>query len=122
MNSDINKVLSFVLGLIVVVVFIAIVMGKFKLGNGLSFLSKNKSKVTPPLSATVTPLVKTNNKVTINYPTTTPVTTKYMANGSNTQIAGSKVAAIPTTGAETMILPGAFSLLGAGIFLKKKFS
>jgi hypothetical protein len=131
MNSDINKVLSFVLGLIVVVVFIAIITNRFKLGNTFSFL-KAKPKTTPTVTVkpTVTPLAKGNNQVTIKYPTTTPVGTKYIAtnngtngaNGTNTTVngTGNNVNTIPSTGAPTLLLPIAFSALGGGIFLKRK--
>lgn len=115
--NDANKVLSFVLGLVVVVVFIAIVTGKLNVGKGVKTLTKGNVTVSP----TVTPTAK----VTIIYPTVAAVNPKgvtvvqYNQKGSTPQIAGQSVTRIPSTGAETMVIPAAFSMLAAGTFLKK---
>jgi hypothetical protein len=120
--------------------------GRFHLNTNL-FKSKNTAKnVTPTPTKSVTP--SPTRKVTPGYrnPTTVaqltqranpgtqrvtptrkaPVTTKgglpvYNNNqtGGN-PVANNNISTIPNTGAETFILPLAFSMLGGGLFLKKR--
>ena len=137
-----NKIISFILGLIVVVVFIAIVTGKFNLGKKIKTLSKVTPTTTPKVTPKVTPEV--TKKVTITYPSNTQAKTaapqgynqqktqpapaqkkavtstgNYQAKGTATDIYGNSVSNIPNTGAPTLLLPTAFSLLAGGTFLKR---
>jgi hypothetical protein len=119
--DNLNKIISFVLGLIVVVVFIAIVTGRFKLGTGLKNIAK--TKITPTVTATVTPTPTTTRKIVVITPSVQKSTNTYKtANGQVkvTQITGNGVSTIPNTGAPTLLLPAAFSMLAAGSFLRKK--
>jgi hypothetical protein len=131
--DSVNKVISFILGLIVVVVFIAIVTGKFKLGNNLKNLSKVKVSPTVTVKTSPTP---TSYKV-VNYnsgktATPTPVKTTKQTNGytstgyqaynSNAEskiTANNNLSTIPNTGAPTFLIPSALSMLAGGAFLKK---
>lgn len=124
-----NKIISFVLGLVVVIVFLAVLTGKFKLSS-LGFLSnKAKTSVTP----TVTPTPKTTAISSVsessgsqtaqsNAPAKVPVSTTTNTNGANTVYTNntSNIKTIPNTGAPTILLPIIFSSLFGGIFLKKK--
>ena len=52
--ENFNKVLSFILGLVIVVVFIAVLSGRIKVGN-FSFLSSGKTVAKPSITPTITP-------------------------------------------------------------------
>ena len=103
-----NKIFSFVLGLVVVIVFLAVITGRLNLKQiRILPLSKNTTLTpmispspTPELSA-MQPVVNTNQKT------------------SNTQTLGS-VKTIPNTGAPTLLLSLAISGLFGGIYLRKK--
>lgn len=104
-----NKIISFVLGLVVVIVFLVIITGRFKL-NSLKFLSlPTKTTVTP----TVTPGLKIIGSVT------TDSQINDQKNITNGPIIN-EVKSIPNTGAPTLFLPLALSSLFGGMFLKKK--
>ncbi len=104
--DNLNKTVSFVLGLVVVLVFLAIVTGRFNLKNKLPLLS---GKVSPTQTASVTPTPKTMT-----------VGTKI---GQNSAYGDYKMkqtpSNIPATGSPTILLPLLFSGLGGGFFLKK---
>ncbi|MEO6508572.1 MAG: hypothetical protein ABIO02_01335 [Patescibacteria group bacterium] len=131
--ENINKIISFILGLIVVVVFIAIVSGKFKIGSGLKKIAK--IKVSPAVTKKPTPIpteavtVSYNNskqapkvvvapKTTPKPNTNTPVN-QYQTTNSPAQISGNNISSIPNTGAPTLLIPSALSMLAAGTFLKR---
>ena len=98
-----NKVISFVLGLVVVIVFLAIISGKIDLRKritGSGGVSLFGSKPTPTLTPTVTP----TQKPTAIY------------NQYNNQTPKK----IPATGSPTIILSLLFSALSGGIYLRKK--
>jgi hypothetical protein len=112
-----NKIISFVLGLVVVIVFILLITGKLSVGKKLQTLFK--AKVTPTVTPSATPTPQADKKITINYPNAkTGTSNTYQANGSN-QIAGKNLSNIPNTGAPTFLLPFAFSVLAGGTFLRK---
>jgi hypothetical protein len=109
-----NKVISFVLGLVVVVVFLAIASGKIDLRQKISGLSQIK-KTTNSFSLfeqnptlTPTPSIVSTSK------TTTASTTIY---NQYNQTVPKK---IPATGSPTLILPLLFSSLLGGVYLRKK--
>src|SRR5438876_901687 len=107
--NDFNKVISFILGLIVVIVFVAILSGRLKIRQNITNLTKGKVVVSP------TPTVKTTKTVTITYPTTNnstantyttskttatnTTTNSYSAKGTTNQIGGQTINTIPSTGA-----------------------
>lgn len=100
-----NKVISFVLGLIVVVVFLAVISGRLNL--------KNKSLSLGGKSATVTP---TQTQGAGIQPTQAP-TNRYQT----TQTVGKNTAkSIPATGVPTLFLPSAISALLGGLHLRRR--
>ncbi len=139
--DNVNKIISFILGLIVVVVFIAIVTGKFHIGKGSKVLTKSNTTptVTPffnKKTPTSTPKViviyqnkptnggynSTKGKTIVVIPTAVPVRpspTKYLTYNSTTQMNADNLSNIPNTGAPTLLIPTAFSMLAGGIFLRK---
>lgn len=105
--DNLNKTVSFVLGLVVVLVFLAIITGRLNLKNKIPFLS-GKASPTPTIKNTPTPtkLVESNkeNSMYGNYATKqgkTPTT-------------------IPSTGSPTILLPLLFSGLGGGFLLRRR--
>ena len=107
-----NKVLSFILGLVVVVVFIIVLSNRLNFGkNFLPFQSKNP-KVTP----------------TVKKPTPTPTIRFYPGQGGaapQTQSKGGQpqtapVTTIPNTGSPTELLLVLNSTLLLGFYLRRK--
>ncbi|NMB84002.1 hypothetical protein GYA28_01810 [Candidatus Roizmanbacteria bacterium] len=101
--ENMNKIVSFILGLVVVVVFLAIVSGKIKLGGKLS-------NITGAVKTTPTPTV---SKLTLP----TPQITQY--NQYQTQKNNGAVKTIPATGSPTLLVPFVLTGLGSGLFLRK---
>jgi len=97
-----NKVISFVLGLVVVVVFLAIISGKINIGKKII-----------GLKTVLTPTPTTTQKTPSAQKTTVPVAT-------NNQYNKQAPKAIPATGLPTIVLPLLFSALSGGIYLRKK--
>ena len=115
-----NKVISFVLGLVVVLVFFAVVTGKINLksktspsspvqknSGGFFGLFKSGSP-TPTLIPTSTP-----SSITIN----TSGNNVYKQNNQTSQYSNAK--SIPSTGLPTLFIPILFSGLVGGSFLRK---
>lgn len=120
--QGLNKAISFILGLIVVVVFIAIVSGRLKIGNLLPALSKNT--ITPTITMTPTPTNTPNSNMgstgtnDTNVQQTGTTTNQYQQN--QTSKGGvSNVNNIPNTGAPTLLLPFAISALLGGVLLRR---
>jgi len=117
--DNFNKVLSFILGLVVVIVFFAVLTGRINLKNNFPFLS---AKTSP------TPQIKTSPTPKVNI-TPTPVYTVTASNTNPTHSTTSynrypttskNPSTIPSTGSPTFLLSFFFFTLGAGIYLKKK--
>jgi hypothetical protein len=116
-----NKVISFVLGLVVVVIFLAVATGKINLKGKLpTFSGASSSK-----SITPTPTKKASSTMTLNQTTQTsqgtqtkggiPVTNSTTYRSYNS--VGS-VSNIPSTGPE-LLLPLAVSTFLGGSFLRR---
>jgi len=125
-----NKVISFVLGLVVVLVFLAVITGKLNLKSKLPSTTASKSILTP------TPVQKNNGgffgffKSTTS-PTPTPTPTQkpssitintnenniYKQNSQTVQYSNAKT--IPSTGLPTLFIPILLSGLVGGSFLRK---
>ncbi len=121
-----NKAISFVLGLVVVIVFLAVVTGRLKLGK-INFLPLSKGP-TPTVTGTPNPTgvgtaqnptpssqthsYQTQNTQTVQIPQTKTQTGTYQSTGN--------VKSIPNTGAPTVMLPIFISMLGSGLYLRKK--
>ncbi len=102
-----NKIISFILGLVVVVVFLAVITGRLNLGKRFSSLSSSTISPTPTTSSAV--------------PTPTTVINNYQSQ-SHSQAdnqSGKTPGVIPATGAPTVLLPLALFGLFSGFGLKK---
>ena len=98
--DNFNKILSFILGLVVVIVFLAIITKKVNIAKTLSFLKKPTTGVT----TTPTPTKPLTQTVTISGVNQSPVTNPK---------------SIPATGAPTILIPLAISSFFAGKKLRK---
>jgi len=112
-----NKVISFVLGLVVVVIFLAVASGRINLkGTPFSF-----SKGTTSVKVTPTPTPKSKS-LTLNQVSSTSQGSVPASSTTNPQYHsynGSAVSTIPNTGPEFLLPLVASSFLG-GLFLKGK--
>ncbi|MFA6533300.1 MAG: hypothetical protein WCT22_04885 [Patescibacteria group bacterium] len=118
-----NKVISFVLGLVVVLVFFAVVTGKINL--------KSKTSSTPNLNTVISPTpVKKNTGGFFSFlkpvsPTPTPTSTQKplssvtINNNENNTYKNTSPKSIPSTGLPTVFIPILFSGLAGGNFLRK---
>lgn len=120
--DNMNKVISFILGLVVVVVFVAILAGR--IGPFQNLFGRKGSTPSPTPSVTVIPSVnptivasgsneasgQTGSTYQSNTGTKNPTITTYQT----------KANSIPSTGSETLLLPlfGSIGLLGAHIRAK----
>lgn len=105
-----NKVLSFVLGLIVVIVFLLVVTGRFN-------LRKSSKNLTSKTKLTLTPTNITGKYLT---PTPLPVSFGRTTNDYKTKTSGKAPNTIPATGSPSVLLPLLISSLSLGIYLKRK--
>ncbi|MDO8497583.1 MAG: hypothetical protein Q7S61_03495 [bacterium] len=113
-----NKIISFVLGLVVVVVFLAILSTKFNLNQKLLPLAGGaKATPTPTKIQTITPSPVSLTIVT-GFPTPTGMR-PYQTNTTTVINQTGSATAIPKTGVETIFLPFVISTLLGGAFLRK---
>lgn len=114
--DNFNKLFSFILGLIVVVVFFAVLTGRINFNNKfIPLTSFNKTTPTPTKSK-LNPDANLNKKVISSLEVAnTQNTSSYKNNSSPVNLK-----TIPSTGSETMLLPFMFSGLLGGIFLRRK--
>ncbi len=94
--EDLNKAVSFILGLVVVVVFIAFISGKIKIGGKLGSVI-SKQSITPTPTTKIVPTT-TYNK----YAQTTPA-----------------AKTIPATGSPIIIFPILLSGAASGLYLRR---
>ncbi|MFZ2026170.1 MAG: hypothetical protein WAV30_02710 [Microgenomates group bacterium] len=118
-----NKALSFILGLVVVAVFIIVASGKFNI-KGLNLAkSVSKAKITP--TVTPTPAKKgatTVNKVTTkttSKPTTNTQVTKQVDPNFHSYSGSTVPTSIPNTGVPIVMFPLLGSSLLTGILMKR---
>jgi len=107
MDTNFNKILSFILGLVVVVVFLAIVTGRLSLGR-LPFFARRPTAVSPTITPTKTPSL--TETVIPTTPKETVSITRFQTPAPGT---------IPSTGSPTILLPIIFSGFAGGLFLKR---
>ncbi len=122
-----NKALSFILGLVVVAVFIVVASGKIKL-NGIKLpLTKAKVSVTPTPSKSPSPTAKpistlkvdTNGtRVVVKNTTPTPTYNPTYHTYGNKNVPTS----IPNTGVPIILFPLLGGSMAVGIYLKSKSS
>ncbi|NTU46894.1 hypothetical protein HGA88_04690 [Candidatus Roizmanbacteria bacterium] len=106
-----NKIFSLILGLIVIIIVVALLTGRFSAGQLIPFRGKATTSPTPTLSA----------RATIS-PTVTPTLGFYQnqqAASTVSTTSSTGISNIPQTGPE-MFVPLTLSLLAAGIYLRKK--
>lgn len=106
--DNFNKVLSFILGLVVVIVFFAVLTGRLSLKKSFPFIS---TKATPAAKVEVTPTPKPVSSIVVS-----PTTSIYQRYQTTTKTPSS----IPSTGSPTLLLPFFISTLAAGFYLRKK--
>jgi len=106
--ENFNKVLSFALGLVIVVVFLAVISGKIDLRKRIPKLF---SRTTSSQSLSPTP------KPTM---TVAPATGQNQYQNNYSAKGGSNIKTIPATGSPTALLPILLFSLGGGIYLRKK--
>src|SRR3989339_645642 len=110
--EGLNKIISFVLGLVVVIVFYAVVTGKLDLKSKLTKTTKSQTISGVSSDQTTPTPTKTTTSGSVNsVKTATNSYGSYKTNGKTTSI--------PSTGLPVLFIP---SLLGAAIggsFLKK---
>lgn len=103
-----NKILSFVIGLVVVVVFLAIISGKINIGkkfsSGVPLFGLNKTTPTP----TPTTLGQSSQQKKQEFVNTI------------NQYQKTNVKEIPSTGSPTIVLPFVFSSFLSGLYLRNK--
>lgn len=99
-----NKIASFVLGLVVVIVFFAVVTGKIKLGKYTPSFAK---KPTPSPSSSV--VIENSN---------TKTGTVNKSNTSKTNLYTTTPKKIPSTGVETIFIPSLLISALGGSFLR----
>lgn len=108
-----NKIISFVLGLVVVIVFFAVVTGRINFKGGLPRLTK--ATVTPTQSPTPTPSSESGTRIVIS-PTSASNTGRYQQQQAQAQ---KKTTQIPATGLPTLFIPSLLAGAGMGAFLRK---
>ncbi len=107
--EDVNKVFSLILGLIVVILFFAVVTGKINLGHKLSSLFAKKGTVT-------------NNKQ-VPSPSPTPISQLSIINKKKNEVQDkineTETKEIPSTGLPTEVLLSLYGAIPIGFFLRK---
>ena len=110
--DNFNRVISFVLGLVVVIVFFAVLTGKLKLPGKLgSPFAKTSPTPTPTKSINPTPIstVRIENETS----------GRALGNSYKTQSNSSAAKSIPSTGLPTLFIPTLLSGALGGSFLRK---
>lgn len=112
-----NKILSFILGLVVVAVILVIIASKLNLGKKLTFLPLSDKKNSPALPVKIAPRAPTPTSV-MPQPTIQPTKGQTRPTPTTIKPVG-KTREIPKTGPGLM-LPLATSILAFGIYLRKR--
>jgi len=129
--DNFNKVLSFILGLVVVIVFFAVLTGRISFKNQFPFIvsktnsmdRSNKTTPTPNLTLTPTPvssLVVSSKKSSSSTDSKSVTLEDKNSYYGRYQTTNKTINSIPSTGSPTFLLPVFISLLGIGFYLKKK--
>lgn len=110
--DGLNKIISFILGLVVVIVFFAVVTGKISFKKGVPIFS-----ATATLSGTPTPTPASGSagKVTSIKISESPTSSNKIVFTNNT----STTKSIPSTGLPLFFIPSLLASAGAGAFLRK---
>lgn len=103
--DNLNKTISFVLGLVVVLVFFAVISGRINLKGKIPFITKSTTP-TPTPTKTVETLSNQADKISNEK-------NSYKSNVIKTPTS------IPQTGSPTLLIPILISGLGSGIMLRR---
>jgi len=111
-----NKTISFLLGLVVVIVFFAVVTGKVNLKDKLTFLRRQKN-------------IQTNKPIEENkiikptpiVPKTKPVANRHQEEENGSQPPVDNLKTIPATGLPTLALPLLTTATVVGFYIKKRW-
>mgnify|MGYP007094564953 CR=1 FL=1 len=120
--DNFNKVLSFILGLVVVIVFFAVLTGRLSFKRGFPFVSIKatptaKLEISPTKAPTPTPVSSVVvSSTTLSSAFSSKETSSYNRYQKTTKTPSS----IPSTGSPTLLLPFFISTLGLGFYLRKK--
>ena len=110
--DNFNRVLSFIIGFIVIAVILVIIIGRLNLKERFASIGNSIRRVTITPSPRVSPTITPYPTQYVNNSNGTPVT----GNGSNGTYSGTTPNKIPSTGAPTLLIP----LAMGGIYLGKK--
>lgn len=105
--DNFNKVISFIFGLVVVIIFFAVITGRLNLRGKLPLLSKSNS-TTQSTKTIPTPIS------TVKIPPPSSATNQAYNRYQKTP------STIPATGSPTVFLPILFSSLATGFYLRNK--
>ena len=116
-----NKVISFVLGLVVVLVFFAVVTGKINLKSKTSSVPDSKIVVSPtPVKKNTGGFFSFLKKVSPTpTPTQKPLQSITVENIENNTYKNTSPKSIPSAGLPTIFIPILFSGVAGGNFLRK---
>lgn len=106
--DNLNKTISFVLGLVVVLVFFAVISGRLNLKGNLPFIGKS---ATPTPTQTPTKIIGSSQNSQNNQ--NSRENNSYKNNTIKTP------STIPQTGSPTLLIPLLISGLGSGILLRR---
>jgi len=115
--ENFNKLISFILGLVVVIVFLLIISGKIDLRKKLITKKTTTIIENNSLTLTPTPIIKK----TITEVSLTTQTNKYQEQSTKkTTVDKPFTKEIPATGSPTIFIPFVFSTLSLGFLINKK--
>ncbi len=116
-----NKVISFVLGLVVVLVFFAVVTGKINLKSKTSSTANTNTVISPtPVKKNTGGFFSFLKKVSPTpTPTQKPLSSITISNAENNTYKNTSPKSIPSAGLPTIFIPILFSGLAGGSFLRK---
>lgn len=119
MDSNFNKIISFVLGLIVVIVFFAIITGRININRNIPFFSRRTSSITP--TPTPTPKSTIVSSVTVEDKKSDDMKNQYQESNNkySTIESQKKPTKIPASGLPSFFFPLMFVSFLGGYFLKK---
>lgn len=113
--DNFNKVISFILGLVVVIVFFGVISGRIKLGR---FTPSFAKKITPTPPTPISSITIEENKANVNYDY--KKNQNVSQNTSNTSYyLSTKPKTIPSAGLPTFFIPSLVFGVFVGSYLKK---
>jgi len=125
--DNFNKVLSFILGLVVVVVFFAVLTGRLSFKKNFPFITSKSNSMTKSDGITPTPRLTITPTPVSSLVISSQKTSSSKENASDDnsyyrryQTTSTTPKSIPSTGSPTFLIPFFISTLGFGFYLRKK--